>query len=100
MTERDALSSMATYGKRMSAGDECCRNMGTAAIAKAEKNEACCKGKLFNKESMSCSPRGVLSEITPDYMLQWDYEGPNIGTLIKYGQVKLDMGQLTKNNDE
>ena len=63
--------------------------MGTAAIGKTEKNGACFKGKLFNKESMSCSLRGVLSEIIPDYMLQLDYEGPNIGTLNKYGQASL-----------
>ena len=98
MTERDTLSSMAMYGQKMSKRDQCCRQLGISVVAKAEHNEACCNGILYNTETQSCSPRGVLSEIIPDYMLQWDYEGPNIGTLIKYGQIEVDMSQLVKNN--
>ena len=79
---------MATYGKTLvGKNDQCCRRHGKSVIAMAEDKQACCDGQLYNTEDMSCSPNGQLSRIIPDYMYQWDYEGPGLGTRVKYGDI-------------
>ena len=78
---------MASYGKTLQKEDQCCRRHGKSVIAKGEEKQACCDGQLYSMEDAICSPNGQLSRIIPDYMFQWDYEGPGLGTRVKYGDI-------------